>query len=107
MTTTAESRFRAAAVILCLLSFGWIPLKLIAEPRLSDNLTPSVLFLLLAALFVPPFAMLCLVLLTRHVVHRQALDQGEYRSLRLFSLLLGPIAWAAIIFRLTGQNAVA
>jgi hypothetical protein len=74
---------------------------------LTGDLTPSWLFALLVVLFVPPFAMLGLVLLARHVVRRQAMDQRQYRSLRVFSLLLGPIAWAVIVFRLTRHSAVA
>src|SRR5450759_2779944 len=101
--TPADRRLRVLSVVLCVLSFGWFPLVMISEGPMSNDLSPSWLWSFLVALFVPPCAMLALVLLARYVVHRQPVDQRVSPSLRVLSLTLGPIAWTVIVFRLTSQ----
>ena len=100
-----SGRIRGVALVLGVLTFGWLPLKL--TESLEMPATPFWAAIALTAVLIPPLSLLALVLLIRHILKTQPLTRSEYRSYRLLCLFTGPIGCVITVFRLTRSNRAA
>ena len=100
-----SGRIRGVALVLGVLTFGWLPLKLTEGLEMPVTLFWAAIAL--TAVLIPPLSLLALFLLIRRLLKTQPLSRSEYRSYRLLCLFTGPIGCVITVFRLTRRNPAA
>src|SRR5664279_4119498 len=73
-----SGRIRGVALVLGVLTFGWLPLKLTESLEMPATLSWAAIGL--TALLIPPLSLLALFLLIRHLLKTRTLNRSEYWS---------------------------